>query len=178
MGLLQGNIAVSRFRGARAASVSIEFALLVIPFLVIFFALVEIGVSFAARQVLANATEEVARDLQTGEMRPADATSAAVRAALCQKIQFMVSAGCPGLSVSLASYANFSAVPTTGILDATGHLASTSVSAGGTSAINQLNVLYRWPVITDVLSLAKSGYTSAELPLFATLTWQNEPFPL
>jgi len=170
---------VRLFGRARDGATAIEFTLLIIPFLLIVFSTIETGMNFTARQVLWNATQKVARQIQTGQVRGSELTETRIQTMLCDQIQFMVKAGCEGLSFNLGTYSGFASVPTTGILTAGGDLARTGISGtSGTSTINQLNVLYRWPVLTNILYLTDS--TDAKrgtMPLFSTLTWQNEPFP-
>ncbi len=170
---------VRLFGRARDGATAIEFTLLIIPFLLIVFSTIETGMNFTARQVLWNATQNVARQIQTGQIRGSDLTQTKIQTMLCDQIQFMVKAGCEGLSFNLGTYSGFGLVPTTGILNADGDLARTGISGtNGTSTINQLNVLYHWPVLTNILYLTDSADAKrGTMPLFSTLTWQNEPFP-
>ncbi len=190
MGILARHLArasegVRRFARAQDGVTVVEFSLLIVPFLLIVFATIEVGVSFAARQVISNATESVARKLQTagkiGEIQIKDApiSEEALRTELCQQMQFMVAAGCPNLSFNLGTYDGFDKVPTDDILDEEGRLTRTGISGtSGTSTINQLNVVYAWPLLTNILYLVKSPHAAGgTMPLFATVTWQNEPFP-
>lgn len=183
--LARASEGVRRFARAQDGVTVVEFSLLIVPFLLIVFATIEVGVSFAARQVISNATESVARKLQTagkiGEIQIKDApiSEEALRTELCQQMQFMVAAGCPNLSFNLGTYDGFDKVPTDDILDDEGRLTRTGISgASGTSTINQLNVVYAWPLLTNILYLVKSPHAAGgTMPLFATVTWQNEPFP-
>lgn len=183
--LARASEGVRRFARAQDGVTVVEFSLLIVPFLLIVFATIEVGVSFAARQVISNATESVARKLQTagkiGEIQIKDApiSEEALRTELCQQMQFMVAAGCPNLSFNLGTYDGFDKVPTDDILDVEGRLTRTGISGtSGTSTINQLNVVYAWPLLTNILYLVKSPHAAGgTMPLFATVTWQNEPFP-
>ena len=168
-----------RFANAQNGVAAVEFALLIGPFLIIIFATIEVGMSFAARQVISNATDTVARELQTGQIRGAAITEATLRAKLCQQMQFMVASGCPNLSFNLGTYEGFDRVPTDEILNGDGRLKWTGITGtSGTSTINQLNVVYAWPVLTNILYLVTSPHAAnGTMPLFATITWQNEPFP-
>ncbi|WP_025090659.1 TadE/TadG family type IV pilus assembly protein [Brucella intermedia] len=183
--LARVGVCLRRFPRAQNGVAAVEFVLLIVPFLLIVFATIEIGVSFAARQVIANATETVARKLQTSgriggiEIKDAPVSVDALRNELCQQMQFMVASGCPNLSFNLGTYEGFGQVPTDTILDEEGKLTRTGITGtSGTSTINQLNVVYAWPVLTNILYLMQSPHAAGgTMPLFATLTWQNEPFP-
>lgn len=171
--------ACRRLHKDRCGAVQIEFALLAFPFFVLVFAIIEVGVSFTARQMLSYSAEAVARQLQTGQLQANDATPEKLRTLLCSRIQFMVGQGCPELSFNLISYTTFAAVPVSNLVDAKGLLVkANTVSPGGSSAINQLNVLYRWPIMVDLLQrLSKDAAPDGRMGLFTTITWQNEPFP-
>lgn len=167
------------FGRARDGVTAIEFTLLIIPFLLIVFSIIETGMNFTARQVLWNATQNVARQIQTGQVRGSDLTQTRIQTMLCDQIQFMVKTGCEGLSFNLGTYSGFASVPNRDILTDKGYLSRTGITGtNGTSTINQLNVLYRWPVLTNILYMTDSADAeSGTMPLFSTLTWQNEPFP-
>ncbi|WP_448786573.1 TadE/TadG family type IV pilus assembly protein [Brucella intermedia] len=116
--LARVGVCLRRFPRAQNGVAAVEFVLLIVPFLLIVFATIEIGVSFAARQVIANATETVARKLQTSgriggiQIKDAPVSVDALRNELCQQMQFMVASGCPNLSFNLGTYEGFGQVPT------------------------------------------------------------------
>ena len=59
----------ARFLRDRSGSTAIEFALLAIPFSVLVFAILESCISFAGQQVMANVTDDIARQLRTGQLK-------------------------------------------------------------------------------------------------------------
>jgi Flp pilus assembly protein TadG len=161
-------------RGSNA----IEFALLIFPFTLMMFAVIETGISFAAQQIMSNATDDVARGLRVNTIKQADATPAAVRDAICDQISVLVATGCPELEIDLRSYANFSAVPLTiprtpgGDLNTSGF----QIAPGGSQSINQMRVFYRWPIMADFMRKYLSELPGGKTLLYATLTWQNESY--
>ena len=58
----------SRFCRDRDGSTVIEFGMLALPFLLLLFAILETCISFAAQQLMANATDDVARQIRTGHV--------------------------------------------------------------------------------------------------------------
>jgi len=166
------------FRRDRSGTTAVEFAVLIFPFLILIFSVIEVCVSFMGQQLLSDATDSIARQLRTGQLRAADVMDGKLHDLLCERIEIFVPAGCPELSANLKTYTTYASVPKSGIVDATGHLSlGNAVDPGGTASINQLNVLYRWPLLTDIMrrQMASSG-GDGKLPLFATNTWQNEPY--
>lgn len=167
-----------RLAGDRRGATAIEFAILAIPFIMLVFAVLESAVSFTAEQVMANATDKLARKIRTGEIKPATTDQAAFRALLCADIAVFVPAGCPNLKFDLQSYAKFSDVPKSipysspGVIDASGF----KYAPGGAGTINNLRVIYEWPVITDIMKSKLAGLKDGKILLYTSTTWQNEPF--
>jgi Flp pilus assembly protein TadG len=170
-----------RFGRNREASTAIEFTMLALPFSMLVFAILESCISFAAQEVMANATDDVARQLRTGQLRAANVTEASLKKAICDRMEIMVAKGCPDLFVDLKTYATFDLASQVKVkftggakpdLDTTGF----AVTPGGALTKNMLRVFYKWPVITDFMSKAMSNLANNKTLHFATVTWQNEPF--
>ncbi len=174
-----GRIALSRFRKNRDGVVAIEFAALAIPFSLLVFAILESCISFAAQQVMANATEDIARQLRTGQILAADMNETELKQLICDDLEIIVSSGCPELEVDLKEYASFAAaaavktkITSDNDIDTTGF----AVTPGKSGTKNMLRVFYRWPVMTDLMRKSMSNLKDGKTLLFATVTWQNEPF--
>ena len=172
---------LSRFLQDRKGSTAIEFVALAIPFSLLVFAILESCISFAAQQVMANATDDIARQLRTGQIKAADLTlnRDRVRDEICERLEFMVAEGCPGLEVDLREFASFADAAREKIkLTADGGIDTTGfdVKPGKSMTKNMLRVFYPWPVMTDLMRKSMSNLKDGKTLLFATVTWQNEPF--
>lgn len=167
-----------RFAGAVRGAVAIEFALLALPFSLLVFAILETSVAYVAQQTLSNITDDLARQLRTGVLKADDVTNGKLQQIVCNRLQIIVATGCPDLLVDLETYTSFDQVPTkipytsTGDVDTSGF----KVDPGGSQSINQLRLFYRWPVMTDVMREKLSNLPNGKTLLFATFTWQNEPY--
>lgn len=169
----------ARFGRNRRGSVAIEFTALAIPFAMLVFAILESCISFAAQQVLANATDDIARQLRTGQIRAADVTETSLKTMICQRLDIVVASGCPDLVVDLREFPTFAAaaavkikLTSDGDIDTSGF----AVKPGPSMSKNMLRVFYRWPVITDFMRKSMSNLKDGKTLHFATATWQNEPF--
>ncbi|HWK15131.1 MAG TPA: TadE/TadG family type IV pilus assembly protein [Rhizobiaceae bacterium] len=158
---------------------AIEFAILAIPFSLLVFAILESCISFAGQQLLANATDNVARQLRTGQLKAGSVTEASLKKLICDDIGILVASGCPELVVDLREFATFEAAAAVRIkftadndIDTTGF----AVTPGPSMSKNMLRVFYRWPVITDFMRKSLSNLKGGKTLHFATATWQNEPF--
>lgn len=170
-----------RFIRHNGGSTVVEFAILLLPFLLLVFAIVESSISFAAQQMLSNATDDLARQFRTGQVRPDDLKKDKnlVQDFICARISVVVPNDCPGLVVDLKSYDTFAEAAKTRIpFDDDGDIdeKKLGVALGTSGSKNQLRVFYRWPVMTDFMRKSMSNLPDGKTLLYATVTWQNEPF--
>ncbi len=168
-----------RFVRDRKGSTAIEFTMLALPFSLLVFAILESCISFAGQQVMANVTDDIARQLRTGQIRRAQVTETSLKAMICDRLEMVVSEGCPGLVVDLREFPTFAAAAAVKIkikadrdLDTTGF----AVTPGPSLSKNMLRVFYKWPVMTDFLRKSMSNIKDNKTLHFASVTWQNEPF--
>ena len=169
---------IRALRRDRRGATAIEFALLALPFALLSFAILETTVSFAAQQVLSNAVDQISRQIRTGQITLTNTTEQEFRTKICDEISIIVGNSCSGLVWDLQAYSTFSDVPKTipkspdGDIDATGF----GYEPGDESAIVSLRLFYKWPVLTDVMQSSMSNLPDGKTLLFASVTWQNEPF--
>ena len=170
---------IKRFAKDARGSTAIEFVLLVFPFVLMMFAIIETGLSFATQQVMSNATDDLARSLRVGELLAADVSQSSVKKAICDQIGFLVPSGCPDLYVDLKTYATYAAVPLNIPRKPDGDLNTAGFTAtpGGSSSRNQIRVFYRWSVYLDFMRKYLADLPNGKTLLYSTLTWQNEEFP-
>src|SRR6187397_309036 len=93
-----------RFWRDREGSTAIEFTALAIPFSLLVFAILESCISFAAQEVLTNATDEIARQLRTGQLR-----AASISQMICDRIKIITTTCGTDLLVDLRKYDTFAA---------------------------------------------------------------------
>jgi Flp pilus assembly protein TadG len=162
----------------------IEFAVLAMPFALLVFAILESCISFAAQQMLVNATDDIARQVRTGQLKAADLDETTLREKICAKLSIMVGDSCnnaadKSLVFDLESYDTFAeaaAVKTKKTADGDIDDTNFGVHPGGPLTKNMLRVFYKWPVMTDIMARTMSDLKGGKKLLFATVTWQNEPF--
>ncbi len=172
------------FFSDRRGSTAMEFAMLAIPFALLVFAILESCISFAGQEVMANITDDVARQLRTGQLQQNNVTEASIKQLICNRLQIIVAQNCPGLQVDLREYSSFANAASAGyrisgnqiILTQGGSDTTFTVAPGLAESINMLRVFYKWPVMTDLLAKQMANFTDGTTLHFASVTWQNEPF--
>ncbi|HEY6632013.1 MAG TPA: TadE/TadG family type IV pilus assembly protein [Rhizobiaceae bacterium] len=171
---------LARFLRNRSGSTAVEFTLLSIPFAVLVFAILETCISFAGQQILANATDDIARQIRTGQLKPGpQLTETALKERICQSLEIIVAEGCPGLAVDLREFPTFEAAAAIRVkltADRDLDTGDFKVDPGLSQSKNMLRVFYKWPVITDFMSKLVSNIKGGKTLHIATATWQNEPF--
>jgi hypothetical protein len=181
-GIMRLGAAIRRFARDRKASTAIEFTALALPFAMLVFAILESCISFAAQEVLANATDDIARQLRTGQLRKGSITQDSVKQLICDRLQVIVAKGCPDLIVDLKQYGTFELASAVRIKFVTGaggddiDMSDIGFDPGPSLSKNMIRVFYKWPVITDFMRKSMSNLAGGKTLHFATVTWQNEPF--
>ena len=167
-----------RMADDRRGATVVEFAILALPFFLLVFAVIETTVSFTAEQVMANATDRLSRQIRTGQIVPATTDQATFRELICDELEVFVADDCPHLHFDLQNYPRFADVPTAvpfsgpGVIDTSGF----RYDPGGAGSINNLRIIYEWPVMTDLMKSRMAGLEGGRTLLYSTTTWQNEPF--
>lgn len=174
-----------RFVRDRRGATALEFALLALPFALLVFAILESCISFAGQEVMANITDDVARQLRTGQLRPADVAGTKLTTLICGKLQIIVSTDCPQqLLVDLREYTTFADAATASFQIQNGDVVlmqgTNSQPFANTPGLaeskNMLRVFYKWPVMTDLMAKSMANLSGGRTLHFASVTWQNEPF--
>lgn len=170
---------VSLFLRNRQGSTAIEFTVLAIPFAMLVFAILESCISFAGQQVMSNITDDIARQIRTGQLRPANISENSLKTMICDRLEIIVADDCPGLEVDLREFTSFADAAQIRIKLTADRDLDTSdfdVTPGPSMSKNMLRVFYKWPVMTDFMAKLVSNLKDGKTLHFATVTWQNEPF--
>ncbi|WP_367716484.1 TadE/TadG family type IV pilus assembly protein [Nitratireductor sp. GISD-1A_MAKvit] len=157
----------------RDGATAVEFAILIFPFLLLVFIIVESSIAFAAQQLLTNATDDVARLFRTGQEQRATLNETKLHKMICDRISMLMTGDCPGLAVDLRQFDSFEdAAKASQGFNPDGSF-DTRLDLGPALSKNMIRVYYRWPVITNILA---DQLPDGKMLLFSTSTWQNEPF--
>ena len=177
---------LTRFVRNRRGSTAIEFSILALPFALLVFAILESCISFAGQEVMANITDDVARQLRTGQLRPADVAGGKLTTLICGRLQIIVSStDCPQqLLVDLREYPTFADAATATFKIQNGDVVlmqgTNSQTFANTPGLaeskNMLRVFYKWPVMTDLMAKSMANLSGGRTLHFSSVTWQNEPF--
>jgi Flp pilus assembly protein TadG len=178
-----------RLFARRDGATSMEFAILAIPFFVIVFATIETFLAFTGEQLLANATETMARKIRTGEIRSTNTTELQFRKAFCDEISILMPCSADEvktpskLYLHVESFDSYAKIPQT--IPRSGAALDTTkfkFAPGGKKSINIVRAYYRWDIVTDlvrplVASIRAADGSNKNYLMVATAVIQNEDYP-
>jgi Flp pilus assembly protein TadG len=158
-----------RFARADDGAAAVEFAFVAIPFLILVFAIVELGLTFLASMSLENALMTVDRKIRTGEYQTV--TREKFTTEVCNEMAWVGSSCASAITLDvrvLPAFANADQLkkPATG---------KACFDTGGPSSLILVRGYYKWPLVTPLLQNAVSGPAGDREVTFATV-FVNEPY--
>ncbi|WFE89268.1 pilus assembly protein [Roseibium porphyridii] len=165
-------------RKDESGATAIEFGLVAIPFFLILFGIVEVGLIHMVNRMLDNAVIEASRMIRTGQAQTSGFGADDFEGEICNALPaFLCST--ERIVVVVDQIDSFSAAASTNdMYDADGDLvedSSYTAEANNSGEIVMVNVVYRWPMITSLLSLNLADH-GTERHLTSTLVFRNEPW--
>jgi Flp pilus assembly protein TadG len=168
--------AIRGFSRNRRGSAAVEFAMIVVPFFMMLFAIFETGIVFFAQQALETATADTSRLLFTGQAQTAGYSQSQFKTALCANLNSMFDCT-NGIYINVTNYANFGAVAPSSPIDASGNFVNAfSYSPGGSGVITLVQVYYMWPLFVTTLGFNAANVNGHYRLLAATAAFRNEPY--
>ncbi|PDT35209.1 MULTISPECIES: TadE/TadG family type IV pilus assembly protein [Sinorhizobium] len=181
-----------RLLGDKRGGTAIEFAILALPFFIVVFASIETFVAFAGEQLLANATDTLARKIRTGEITQ-EMGESEFRQAFCDEIAILLTCSATEVDEPEKLYLDVrqvtdpsqfpAAVPRVGSGDSSDlDTSGFQFAPGGGKEYTMVRAYYRWQVITDLVRPYVTNLRSAgsSMPddylMVATATFRNEDY--
>lgn len=170
---------IARFVRARRGATAVEFAIVALPFLVLTFGIIELGMVFMVSTTLEQATDNAARKIRTGELQTTGTnTKAGFKTLVCNSMTWL-SGSCGPLSVDVQTFANFNGLSGTGQANASTYDAATTCwSSGQAGDVVLVRTHYEWTLFTPLLNAAleNRGTGSGKRLISASAAFRNEPF--
>ncbi|WP_269714712.1 TadE/TadG family type IV pilus assembly protein [Caulobacter sp. NIBR2454] len=168
---------VRSFAADRRGAAAVEFGLVALPFTLLVFAIVELGLVFMASTTLHNALDAASRRVRTGEVQSAGQSAAAFKASVCEEMTWL-SSRCDDLYLDVRTYASFAGMtPTNPVVDGDIDPEAMSFQPGGGGAIVLVRGYFRWRLITPLLNESLINLAGGQRMIMAGSAFRNEPFP-
>lgn len=171
------------FWRADNGAAAVEFALVVTPFFVLLFGVIELGLVLMAQVDLENAMSAATREIRTGLNQ--SATTVAYQkvqntnfaTAVCRKMLWMVSDCQSNIQVDVQTYGTFNNIVLPSNVAGQAALAAGGANflTGGPNSIVVVRAYYTWPLFIPGLNTALKRVGNRTL-LTSVTTFENEPF--
>lgn len=161
-----------RFDRARGGATTVEFAIVAIPFLLLVFAILELGLVFLVSVTLESAIGSAGRQIRTGQMQAAGATAQSFKTTVCTQMGWIGSNCADALSIDVRTFGDFAS---SGGALAGARPQTTCWDPGGPGSIVLIRAYYRWPLITPLLETGLQTADGQRL-VTATAAFANEPY--
>lgn len=172
--------ALRRFVRAQRGATAVEFAIIALPFLVLLFGIIELGMVFLVSTTLSNATDAAARQIRTGEFQTSGSSSKVdFKTLVCAKMTWLQQSCGSNLAVDVQTFNTFQDLSTTGPTNAqTFNPNTTCFTTGNPGDIVLVRTYYTWTIFTPLLNaaLVNMGNGSGKRLINATTSFRNEPW--
>lgn len=168
---------LSRFKRDRSGASALEFALIAVPFLLLIFAVLEVGFVYMATFALENAVTQGSRLIRTGQAQTKGYDAARFKTEVCKSLSAPLS--CGGLRLDVRKFSNFGSASLPSPLDDKGNLkTSFSYDPGQGGEIVVVRAFYEWTLAAKLPEeVGLSNMANGDRLLVATAAFRNEPFP-
>ena len=157
-------------------SSAVEFGMLVLPFCLMIFAILELGLVFVTDSVLENATIETGRLIRTGQAQDQGMTAAQFKDGVCSRMS-VFSADCPDrLTIDVRVIPQFDIVPPDPMAGGTFNESGLTYTNGLPQQLVLVRAWYRQPLLTTFLAQGLSRLNDGTVRMTATTVFRNEPF--
>ncbi len=168
---------VAGFAADRSGASALEFALVAVPFLLLIFAVLEVGLVYFANFTLENAVSRGARLIRTGQAQAQQFSAEQFKTEVCKSLGPPLS--CSDLKLDVRNFTNFSSANLTDPLDGSGKLKSNfKYEPGQGGDIVVVRAFYEWTLAAKLpKEVSLSNMANGNRLLVATAAFRNEPFP-
>jgi len=174
---LRDRVVARMRRDARKGSAAVEFAFVAPVFLLFLFGILEAGIISFGSAELQHATDDLARQVRTGQVQAASMNAATFRTKLCAEITPLFACD-SNLQIDVKSYSSFSSASFTNPIKSDGTLDSTlnNFSPGNAGDIVLVRVFYTWNILDPLLKPFFKNMSNGDRLISATAAFRNEPF--
>lgn len=157
------------------AATAVEFALVAFPFTFLLIGIIELSVMFAAMSTLDSATNDASRLIRTGQAQMDDDPQQLFEDLLCERASVFLD--CNDIQyevVTMNGFSDFASYPAS--YDENGDLISSGFDAGSVDDVVLIRAVYRYPLLTPLLSTAFSDGPNNTKLMVTTVVLETEPY--
>jgi Flp pilus assembly protein TadG len=157
---------------------AIEMAIVGAPFVALVFGMLELGLIFLVSTTLENATDEVSRQIRTGQVQTSGGGSAAIKTAICSEMSWLGSNCATNLNLDVRTFTGFSgqSAPPNPVAGGTVDPAKFCWDPGGAGAVVLVRSYYTWNLILPVLNASLINAGGTKRLILSAISFRNEPY--
>ncbi|HRD76378.1 MAG TPA: pilus assembly protein [Hyphomicrobiaceae bacterium] len=169
---------ISRWQRDASGVTAIEFAMVAMPFLMLLFGIIGIGLYYFTTFSMENAVEQAARLIRTGQAQQTGMNAAQFKAEICSRAPGFID--CTNkLRVSVKTYNEWTAItPATQpkCLDEGNLITATEYSPGGSGEIVLVWVCLEWDFAAKIPFLNLADMSNGSRLIQVATTFRTEPY--
>lgn len=146
-----------------------------LPFCLMVFAILELGLVFVTDSILENATIETGRLVRTGQASAASMTKEQFKTALCSRMSIFSGDCTARATVDVREIPQFAITPPDPMAGGVFSDAALTYTNGDPGDLILVRVWYRQPLLTTFLSQGLSRLNDGKVVLSTTTAFRNEP---
>ncbi|MBI3446784.1 MAG: pilus assembly protein [Magnetospirillum sp.] len=159
----------------RRGSVTVEYAILLLPALMMLFGTFEMGLLIFESSVVEGATREAARRIRTGSVQTNADPIGTFRQTFCASLFGLY--GCNSFSFDVRSFPDFTNIALPAItFDAQGNASNTQFAPGGAGTVTTVRVIYRHAFATPLIGKLMGAGTGNTVAVTSTAVFKTEPY--
>jgi Flp pilus assembly protein TadG len=171
-----------KFARDNRASSAVEFGMIALPLFALILAALQMAIVLLAQQELENAADQAGRLIMTGEVSSTSGqtgylTQAQFTTKVCSYLVALFN--CSNLMVNMQPASSFSAASTSAPSYTTLQQNQWSYNTGshttGSTSVIVLQVMYEWPILSNLFGFNLAGLPNGTRLLMATSVFMNEP---
>lgn len=166
---------IGRLLRASEGSAAVEFGMVALPFILMVFAILELGLVFVTDSILENATIETGRTVRTGRASAQSMTAATFKTALCGRMSIFASDCASRATIDVRVIPQFATTPPDPMATGTFNNGVLTYSNGAPGDLILVRVWYRQPLLTTFLAQGLSRMNDGAAMLTSTTAFRNEP---
>jgi len=155
-----------------------EFAMVAMPFLMLLFGIMVVGLFFFTTFSLENAVENAGRLIRTGQVQQSGMTAGQFKEQVCTRLPQYVDCTSK-LRVQVQNFTGFGSIVPPTCIDTGGNLidsTKTAYSPGASDAIVLVTVCYEWELAGKMPFLSIRNMSNGSALLQASTTFRTEPY--
>lgn len=165
-----------RARKAREGAAAVEFAMVALPFFILLYSLIELGLVFMIDAVAENAVVDATRLIRTGQAYEQGFDATKFKSAFCENMSVFKSDCAARTTIDVRVVTSFATPATTKDADGDGVPDKDAYNGGDAEDLILVRIWYRQPMIAPSLTQAVTKGGPGEVVISSTTAFRNEPW--